>query len=226
MRRYDIVPGKQAALVDRFGTFTVPHWQQRGFRVVGFWTPELGAYSNHLIYMLGWESFEERVQKFSAWQADPERAKKWEETEANGPLVKRVANALLEPTSFSHLDLGVAYGPDASTRSPYLFELREYEATAGNRNALVNRFGKITQNYFKQYGFRQVGYWTPVMGGHNQQLIYMLAWESYEERNQKFTAFRADSGREHAFAETETNGPLVERTITAMLRPTAFSPMK
>ena len=101
MRRYDIVPGKQAALLDRFGTFTVPNWQQRGFRVVGFWTPELGASSNHLIYMLGWESFEERVQKFSAWQADPERAKKWEETEANGPLVERVVNSMLEPTRFS-----------------------------------------------------------------------------------------------------------------------------
>src|SRR5438309_1924121 len=101
MRRYDIVPGMQAALLDRFGTFTVPNWQQRGFRVIGFWTPELGASSNHLIYMLGWESYEERNQKFAAFRADPGREHAFAETEKNGPLVERTVTAMLRPTAFS-----------------------------------------------------------------------------------------------------------------------------
>src|SRR5690349_20502952 len=127
LRRYDVMPGKLPALIDRFGTFTVPKWKDHGFRLVGFWTPLLGEKSNQLVYMWAWESLEERTKKNSVWQADPDRAKKWAETEANGPLVKRVYNQLMEPTAYSQLDKREAYGPDVSTRAPYLFELREYQ---------------------------------------------------------------------------------------------------
>lgn len=226
LRRYDVIPGKLPALLDRFGSFTVPKWKERGFNVVGFWTPEIGGYTNHLIYMLGWESFDDRVKKFSAWQASPERAAKWAETEKDGPLVRRLTNTLLEPTDFSPLDRGAPYGPDAATRSPYLFELREYDAAPGKRPALVQRFGGFTSGCFQKHGFRQVAYWTPVMGGYNNQLMYMLAWESYEERNRCFGEFREDRERQRVFAESEKDGTLVERVVNAMLRPTAFSPMK
>jgi hypothetical protein len=40
----------------------------------------LGEKSNQVIYMWGWESYEERTQKNAAWRASPERAKKWAET--------------------------------------------------------------------------------------------------------------------------------------------------
>jgi hypothetical protein len=225
-RKYDIIPGKGPALLDRFGTFTVPKWQDRGFRVVGFWTPEMGAYSNQLVYILAWETLEERLSKFSAWRAEPERAKKWAETEKDGPLVRRVNNVLMEPTEFSQLDKGIPYGPAADGRSPYLFELREYEAMAGKTAALVQRFGGFTVGCFQKHGFRQVGYWTPVMGGHNHQLVYILAWESYEERARRFQEFVADPDRQRVFAESDKNGPLVERIAPVMMRPTPFSPMK
>ena len=226
LRKYDIQPGKQAALLERFSGFTVPKWGEYGIRPVGFWTPQIGAHSNHLIYILAWESFEERMTKFPAWQADPERARKWEETEQDGPLAQRVNNLMMEPTAFSQLDRGIPYGPDASGRSPYLFELREYDAMPGKRPTLVKRFGEFTIDCFKKYGFRQVGYWTPVMGGHNHQLIYLLAWESYEERNRCFEAFIADPERQRVFADSEKDGPVVERVTNAMIRPTAFSAMK
>src|SRR6188474_2234388 len=131
LRRYEVMPGKLPALVDRFGSFTVAKWKDYGFRLVGFWTPLLGEKSNQLVYMWAWESLEERTKKNAVWQADPDRAKKWAETEANGPLVKRVYNQLMEPTAYSQLDKKEAYGPDASTRQPYLFELREYQAMPG-----------------------------------------------------------------------------------------------
>ena len=226
LRRYEAMLGRRPALLDRFGSFTVPKWRERGWNVVGFWTPAMGGFSDQLIYVLGWESFEQRMKMFSTWRADPERAKKWEVTEKDGPLVRRVNNMLLEPTDYCQLDRGIPYGPDAAGRAPYLFELREYDAVPGKLSSLVQRFGTITTNYFKQYGFRQVGFWTPVMGGHNQQLIYMLAWENDEERARKFKEFRADPEREKAFHETERNGPLVERTHNTMLEPTAFSPMR
>ncbi len=96
----------------------------------------------------------------------------------------------------------------------------------GKQAALVRRFGEFTSGCFARYGFRQVGYWTPLFGSHNHQLVYMLAWESFEERARKFREFRADPERERVFAESERDGPLVERVVTTMLAPTPFSPMK
>lgn len=226
LRKYDVMPGKVPALLDRFGSFTTKKWPEFGIRLVGFWTPDVGGNNHQVIYMFAWESLEERSKKFPAWQASPERAKVWAETEKDGPLVRRVNNMLMEPTGFSHLDKGIPYGPEASGRKPYLFELREYEAMPGKLPPLVQRFGGFTINAFQKFGFRQVGYWTPFMGGHNHLLVYMLAWESYDERTEKFRTFRADPERQRVFADSEKAGILVERVNTTMLEPTAFSPMK
>ena len=108
LRKYEVMPGKMPALLDRFGGFTVHKWKDYGFRLVGFWTPDIGADNQQVVYIWGWESYEERAQKFGAWRADPERAKKWAETEQNGPLVRRVNNLLMEPTEFSQLAVSLS----------------------------------------------------------------------------------------------------------------------
>ncbi len=177
LRRYDVAASKLPALVDRFGSFTVHKWKEYGFRLIGFWTPVVSEKSNQVVYIWGWESYEERTKKNAAWRADPERAKKWAETEKDGPLVNRVYNQLMEPTSYSQLDRGEPFGPDAASRSPYMFELREYQAMPGKITNITDRFGNFTCGAFKKHGFRQVGYWLNRMGGNDHQLIYMLAWE-------------------------------------------------
>ena len=226
LRRYDVVAGKLPALLDRFGGFTVEKWKQHGFRLVGFWTPLLGEKSNQVVYMWAWESVEERTQKMTPWRADPERAKKWAESEKDGPLVKRVYNQLMEPTAYSQLDKGERYGPDAASRSPYLFELREYQAMPGKIANVTDRFGGFTCEAFKKHGFRQVDYWLNRIGGNDHQLTYMLAWESLDERVNRFDTFAKDPDRARVFGESEKNGPIVEQVTTTILRPTAFSPMK
>lgn len=226
LRRYDVAPGKLPALIERFGGFTVEKWKQHGLRLVGFWTPLLGQKSNQVVYIWGWESYEERTTKMAAWRADPQRAKVWEESERNGPLVNRVYNQLMEPTAYSQLDKGEAYGPSASSRNPYLFELREYQAMPQKIINVVDRFGNFTCQAFKKYGFRQVGYWTNRIGGNDHQLVYMLAWESLNERVAAFDSFAKDPDRARVFAESEKNGPIVEQVTTTILRPAAFSPIK
>jgi hypothetical protein len=226
LRRYDVVAGKLPALLERFGTFTVEKWKQHGIRLVGFWTPLLGEKSNQVVYMWAWESYEERTRKMGVWRADPERAKVWAESEKNGPLVRRVNNQLMEPTAYSQLDKGERYGPDASARNPYLFELREYQAMPGKIVNVTERFGGFTCEAFKKQGFRQVGYWLNRIGGNDHQLIYMLAWESLDERVSKFDTFAKDPDRARVFGESEKHGPIVEQVTTTILRPTAFSPMK
>lgn len=226
-RRYEVTPGRLPALMDRFASFTVPNWNEKyGFRLVGFWTADIGMPSSELIYVLGWESLEEREEKFHTWHSAPERVAKWAETEAQGTLVQRVHNMLLQPTSFCQVENGIAHGPSPDTRKPYIFELRTYEAMPGKLRNVVDRFGGFTADCFARYGFRQVGYWTPVIGGHSHMLIYMLAWESHEERAAKFAAFRDDAERQRVFEESEKGGQIVQRVNTAFMRPAAFSPIR
>ena len=101
LRRYDVAAGKLPALVDRFGSFTVHKWKEYGFRLIGFWTPLMGEKSNQVVYIWGWESYEERTKKNAAWRADPTRAAKWAETEKDGAIVASVQNLILQPTAFS-----------------------------------------------------------------------------------------------------------------------------
>jgi hypothetical protein len=226
LRKYEVMPGKMQTLVKRFETFTVGKWQEYGFHLMGFWTPEFGGPSNQLVYIWGWESVEERMQKMPAWRNSPERQKKWEETEANGPLVRRVRNSLLQPTDFSPIDRGVRYDAQEPNHAPYVFELREYDAMPGKISALVNRFGNFTSGAFAKHGFRQVGYWTSMFGDHDQRLTYILAWKDHEERNHCFHEFHSDPERAHFFEESNKNGQLVERNFNIMLTPTSFSPMQ
>ena len=107
-----------------------------------------------------------------------------------------------------------------------IYELRTYTAMPGRMADLNRRFAEITLGYFEKYGIQVVGFWTNELGGPSDQLIYMLAYESLADREQKWSAFARDAERLAAFAETERNGPLVKRITAHMLRPTGYSPMK
>jgi hypothetical protein len=107
-----------------------------------------------------------------------------------------------------------------------LYELRTYNAMPGRLPDLNRRFADITMGYFKQYGIQATGFWTNELGGHSDQLLYILAWESLADREKKWGAFVADKERLAKFAETEKNGPLVRSLTAHILRPTAYSPMQ
>ena len=106
------------------------------------------------------------------------------------------------------------------------YELRIYEAVPGKMAELNKRFSSFTLQAFKKHGYRVIGFWQAVMGGSSDQLIYMLAWQSYEEREQCFAAFQADPDKQRVFAKSEENGPLVARISTQLLKPTDYSPMQ
>jgi hypothetical protein len=107
-----------------------------------------------------------------------------------------------------------------------IYELRTYTAMAGRLPDLHRRFADITLGYFAKHGIKVVGFWTNEIGGPNDQLIYLLAYDSLADREAKWGAFVADKERLAKFAETESNGPLVRRLTPQILKPTAYSPMQ
>ncbi|MEK9921712.1 MAG: NIPSNAP family protein [Alphaproteobacteria bacterium] len=107
-----------------------------------------------------------------------------------------------------------------------IYELRVYHAMPGKMPELLNRFDTITLGIWERHGIRPAGFWTVLVGESNQDLYYMLAWESLAEREQKWGAFMADQEWVSKRAETEKNGALISGYSNSFLQPTSFSTVK
>ena len=107
-----------------------------------------------------------------------------------------------------------------------IYELRIYKCVPGRLPALLNRFANITLKIWERHGIKQAGFWTTVVGESNQDLFYMLAWESLADREKKWNAFQADPDWQTKRAETEKDGAIVANVSSQFIAPTAFSSVK
>jgi hypothetical protein len=107
-----------------------------------------------------------------------------------------------------------------------LYEQRIYHAMPGRMPDLLRRFEQVTLAIWARHGIRQAGFWTVVVGGSSHDLIYLLAWESMAEREQKWAAFLADPEWKEKFRKSEENGPLISSFSNAFWAPTAFSAVR
>lgn len=107
-----------------------------------------------------------------------------------------------------------------------IHEQRIYHAMPGRMPDLLRRFATITLPIWERFGIRQAGFWTPIVGGSNHDLIYLLEWESMAEREAKWTAFTEDPEWLAKRGETERNGPLISSFENAFLQPTPFSAVR
>ena len=212
LRVYDAMPGKLGALNDRFANHTIGFFKNHGIGIVGFWTAMIGT-SNQLTYILSFDDMADREKKWGAFQADPGWHKARAESEVDGPLNASVQNSFMQLTSYSPQ-------PKITTK---LQELRIYQAVPGKLPALNARFADHTTHLFEKHGIKNVGYWTQDVGTNNQ-LFYMVGHDSLADREKNFAAFDADPDWQKAKAESERNGPLIVKTHSSILQPTAYSP--
>lgn len=107
-----------------------------------------------------------------------------------------------------------------------IYELRVYKCVPGRLPALLNRFATITLKLWDKHGIKQAGFWTTLVGESNQELYYLLAWDSLADREKKWNAFAADPEWLDKRAETEKDGAIVANVSNQFLSPTAFSSVK
>jgi hypothetical protein len=107
-----------------------------------------------------------------------------------------------------------------------IYELRIYHCVPGRLPALQNRFANITLKIWERHGIKQAGFWTVLVGPSNQDLYYMLQWESLADREKKWNAFQADPEWHTKRAETEKDGAIVSAVENMFLQPTAYSSVK
>jgi hypothetical protein len=211
-RYYTAVPGKLAAINDRFANHTIGIFKSHGIGILGFWTDEIGT-SNLLTYVLSFDSMADREEKWGAFQADQGWQRVRAESETEGALVAQVRNSFLRTTPYS---------PVPSLKSN-IQELRVYDTMPGKLPALHDRFANHTMGLFEKRGIENIAYWTEEVGVSNR-LVYMLGYPSLGDREKSWTAFQADPEWLKARAESEKNGALVRVSHHSILRLTSYSP--
>lgn len=107
-----------------------------------------------------------------------------------------------------------------------IYELRVYRTLPGRMPALLKRFEGATLKLFEKHGIRQAGFWTTMIGESNNDLHYLLAWESLAEREQRWNAFAADPEWVAARVASEADGPIIANITSQFLQPTAFSSVR
>ncbi|MCC7273682.1 MAG: NIPSNAP family protein [Alphaproteobacteria bacterium] len=107
-----------------------------------------------------------------------------------------------------------------------IYELRVYRCVPGRLPALLKRFDTITLKLWEKHGIRQAGFWTVLVGDSNQDLYYLLAWDSLADREKKWNAFASDPEWLAKRAETEKDGAIVANVANSFLQPTSFSAVK
>jgi hypothetical protein len=107
-----------------------------------------------------------------------------------------------------------------------IYELRVYRCVPGRLPALLKRFDTITLKIWEKHGIKQAGFWTVGIGESNQDLYYLLQWESLADREKKWAAFQSDPNWISARAETEKDGAIVANVANQILLPTSFSSVK
>jgi hypothetical protein len=92
-----------------------------------------------------------------------------------------------------------------------IYELRIYHCLPGRLPRLLQRFEKNTLAVWQKHGIRQAGFWTVAIGPSNQDLYYLLQWDSLADREAKWSAFVADPEWHAARDASEADGPADRR---------------
>ena len=97
-RIYETHPGRLPALNERFRSHTMRIFEKHGIKNIGYWTSEVGEFSDRLTYIIAFDDQGHREKAWEAFRNDPEWNKVRSVSEADGPIVKRVIKNLLDPT--------------------------------------------------------------------------------------------------------------------------------
>jgi heme-degrading monooxygenase HmoA len=94
LRHYFPVPGKEAAILNRFKNHTFEIFRKKGFKVINFWIDAKG--SGEIWYVLVWESASSMESTWSNLRGDQEWIDVKEASEKDGPIVQKIESTLLK----------------------------------------------------------------------------------------------------------------------------------
>jgi hypothetical protein len=104
-----------------------------------------------------------------------------------------------------------------------IYEIREYTTVPGRMFALIARFNDYTMKLFEKHGIECVFISTTEVGENsNNELVYVLRFDSYDDMQHKWTDFIADPEWVSVKAESEKDGPIISRMRRRIVNPAPF----
>ena len=108
------------------------------------------------------------------------------------------------------------------TPPSWIYELRTYTSHPGKLDALEDRFRNHTMALFEKHGIINVSYWKPLDTPNT--LIYLVAHRSELDAASAWQAFGADPEWQRVYAESITDGRLVQNIERTFMTTTDYSP--
>ncbi|MDB5826707.1 MAG: hypothetical protein JWQ73_927 [Variovorax sp.] len=103
------------------------------------------------------------------------------------------------------------------------YEFRTYTCMPGKMPIVLNRFKSATLGLFERHGFRPGPLFTVGVGNDSLEIKYILEWDSHDQRDAAWNAFRADPDWKKALEESEKDGPVVAKISNELLLAVPFS---
>jgi hypothetical protein len=218
---------------------------------IGYWLPADSS-QNTLYYILAYPSRVARDSAWNAFHADPEWIEIARKSEESGKIVEKVTSIFMNLSDISPaLKPSRAKATGSAATNPSgaapnstnptnnaatathgaapnrTFELRTYYCPPGKLPNLLARFRDHTIKLFRQHGMESIAYWTTIdSAGTQPHLVYMLAHPSKDAATANWAAFRSDPAWVSAKADSEKDGPIVEKTESIFLNPLPFSAIR
>ncbi|WP_214368304.1 NIPSNAP family protein [Pseudonocardia sp. H11422] len=105
-----------------------------------------------------------------------------------------------------------------------IYEIREYTTVPGRMPALIKRFKDHTLGIFAKHGMECVFISLTELGDNgNNELVYVMKWDSYAEMADKWAAMMSDPEWVKVKAASEEDGPIVAKLSRRVLNPGAFA---
>jgi hypothetical protein len=220
LRTYYAAPDKLDDLLTRFRDHTVSIFEKYDIVNMGYWLP-IDNTENKLIYLVGFESREQRDASWKAFFVDPDWEKAYAASRADGPLVDSVKSVFLNYADFS---------PQLKQEDggPRIFSMRTYHTNENKLESLKTRFREHTLDIFEANGMQNVAYFDLAAGqeGAENTFVYMIAFPDTTARKAAWESFSEDENWKSAYANSIKDGKLVESIDFVLLNPTDFSPLK
>ncbi len=109
-----------------------------------------------------------------------------------------------------------------------IYEMRRYESAPGKLRALQRVMAEAAMPVFEKLDMKVIGAWVPVIGDDEYTVIYILAYDSMDDRNAKWEAFGQDPHWQKTRKKIadEEGDPMVAKSVATFLTPTAYSPLQ
>jgi hypothetical protein len=203
----------------------VPALRRAGTGPVGVFTVAIGPDSPTLYVLIPHPSIESVTTVAQSLVADAEYKRAGAavlDAPAGDPPYERIESSLF--VAFAGMPR-LAVPPQLAAGKGRLFELRRYESHSEKASATkIDLFNRAEIAIFAKHGFHAVFYAQSLVGAHQPNLTYMLAFDDMADHDARWREFGSDPDFRALVAKPEfSDAAIVSSISNIFLRPTSFS---